>query len=104
MPSPATRMFVKHTLEYEPTPAEQHVLKEQRLRQRTTAGPAAKYPLESLRLDEPSTVRGGSGSFSGRASDDVIAFVSPLTSAQVRTRSIAAPRAVRCGAVRMTID
>jgi len=59
-------MFVKHAVDYEPSPTEQHVLEEHRSRQRTTAGPVAKYQLESLRLDRTSAVRRG----------DVVVFVS----------------------------
>ncbi|MGH8920946.1 MAG: phospholipase D family protein, partial [Actinomycetes bacterium] len=66
LPAPVTRMFVKHAVDYEPTPTEQRVLDEQRGRHRSRGGPAAKYQLESLRLDRPSTVRRG----------DVIVFVS----------------------------
>lgn len=54
-----TRMFVKHAVDYEPSLTEQHMLDEHRSRQRTTAGPAVKYQLESLRLDRTSAVRRG---------------------------------------------
>ncbi|MFF2028406.1 phospholipase D family protein, partial [Streptomyces sp. NPDC058171] len=40
LPAPVTRMFVKHAVDYEPSPTEQHVLEQHRSRQRTTAGPA----------------------------------------------------------------
>ncbi|WP_370185191.1 phospholipase D family protein [Rhodococcus wratislaviensis] len=66
LPTPVTRMFVKHAVDYQPTRTEEHVLEQHRSRQRTTAGPAAKYQLESLRLDKPSSVKRG----------DVIIFVS----------------------------
>ncbi|MFF2110635.1 phospholipase D family protein [Rhodococcus koreensis] len=66
LPAPVTRMFVKHAVDYEPSPTEQHVLEQHRSRQRTTAGPAVKYQLESLRLDRTSAVRRG----------DVVVFVS----------------------------
>ncbi|MFD9664375.1 phosphatidylserine/phosphatidylglycerophosphate/cardiolipin synthase family protein [Rhodococcus sp. NPDC059968] len=66
LPAPVARMFVKHAVDYEPTHTEHQVLEEHRSRQRTTAGPAVKYQLESLRLDKPSSVKRG----------DVIIFVS----------------------------
>lgn len=66
LPVPVTRMFVKHAVDYEPSPTEQHVLDERRSRQPATAGPAVKYALESLRLDRTSAVRRG----------DVVVFVS----------------------------
>ncbi|ABH00906.1 hypothetical protein RHA1_ro11259 (plasmid) [Rhodococcus jostii RHA1] len=66
LPTPVTRMFVKHAVDYEPTRTEQQVLDEQRGRHRSRGGPAAKYQVESLRLDKPSGVRRG----------DVIVFVS----------------------------
>ncbi|MFD9668385.1 hypothetical protein ACFWAY_43495 [Rhodococcus sp. NPDC059968] len=66
LPVPVTRMFVKHAVDYTPSPTEQHVMEQPRAQQRTTAGPAVKYQLESLRLDRPSAVRRG----------DVMVFVS----------------------------
>jgi hypothetical protein len=66
LPTPVTRMFVTHAVDYEPTPTENRVLDEQRGRHRSHGGPAAKYQLESLRLDTPSGVKRG----------DVIVFVS----------------------------
>ncbi|MFE7423703.1 phosphatidylserine/phosphatidylglycerophosphate/cardiolipin synthase family protein [Rhodococcus sp. NPDC057529] len=56
---PVTRMFVKHAVDYEPSPTEQHVLDERRSRRPATVGPAVKYALESLRLDRASAVRRG---------------------------------------------
>ena len=53
LPFPVTRMFVKHAVDYEPSPTEHQGLAEHRARQRTTAGAVAKYQLESLRLDKP---------------------------------------------------
>ncbi|MDF3313713.1 hypothetical protein P3H15_53580 [Rhodococcus sp. T2V] len=66
LPAPVTRKFVKHAVDYEPSPTEQHVLDEHRSRQPATAGPAAKYQLESLRPDRTSAVR----------RSDVVVFVS----------------------------
>ena len=66
LPVPVTRMFVKHAVDYEPSPTEQHVLDEHRSRRPATVGPAVKYALESLRLDRTSAVRRG----------DVVVFVS----------------------------
>ncbi len=59
LPTPVTRMFVKHVVDYEPTRTEQQVLDEQRGRHHSRGGPAAKYQLESLRLDRPSGVKRG---------------------------------------------
>ncbi|WP_241031799.1 phospholipase D family protein [Rhodococcus koreensis] len=61
LPTPVTRMFVKHAVDYEPTRTEQQVLDEQRGRHHSRGGPAAKYQLESLRLDRPSGVKRGDG-------------------------------------------
>ncbi len=66
LPSPLTRMFTKHVVDYKPSPTEQHIMDEQQPRKRTTAGPAAKYQLESLRIDKPSRIKRG----------DVIVFIS----------------------------
>lgn len=66
LPSPLTRMFIKHVVDYEPSPTEQKVIHKQQPRKRATAGPAAKYQLESLRLENPSSIKRG----------DVIVFVS----------------------------
>lgn len=66
LPARVTRMFVKHAVDYEPTPTEKRVLDNQRGRHAATGGPAVKYQLGSLRLDKPGTVRRG----------DVIVFVS----------------------------
>ncbi|MBV6757451.1 phospholipase D family protein [Rhodococcus opacus] len=65
LPAPVTRMFVKHAVDYEPTPTEKRVLDRQRGRH-ATGGPAVKYQLDSLRLEKPGTIRRG----------DVIVFVS----------------------------
>ncbi|TQC44075.1 phosphatidylserine/phosphatidylglycerophosphate/cardiolipin synthase family protein [Rhodococcus sp. WS4] len=64
--TPVTRMFVKHAVDYEPTRTEQQVLDHQPGRHHSRGGPAAKYQLESLRLDKPSGAKRG----------DVIIFVS----------------------------
>ena len=66
LPSPLTRMFIKHVVDYKLSPTEQHIMDEQQPRKRTTAGPTAKYQLESLRIDKPSRIKRG----------DVIVFVS----------------------------
>lgn len=66
LPSPLTRMFIKHVVDYQPSPTEQHIMDEQQPRKRTTAGPTAKYQLESLRIDKPSRIKRG----------DVIVFAS----------------------------
>ncbi|WP_213571362.1 phospholipase D family protein [Rhodococcus sp. USK13] len=66
LPTPVTRMFVTHAADYEPTDTEQQILDQQRDRHNAAGGPAAKYQLESLRLDTPGTIRRG----------DVIVFVS----------------------------
>lgn len=72
LPTPVTRMFVKHAVDYEPTPTEQQVLDEQRGRHHSRGGPAAKYQLESLRLDRPSGVRRGDVIIFGSADDEWI--------------------------------
>ncbi|MFC9767961.1 hypothetical protein [Rhodococcus jostii] len=50
-------MFVKHAVDYTLSSTEQHLMEQPHPRQRTTAGPAMKYQLESLRLDKPSAAR-----------------------------------------------
>ena len=59
LPTPAARMFIKHVVDYEPNPTEQHLIHEQQQPSRTTAGPVAKYQLQSLRLGKPSTITPG---------------------------------------------
>ena len=59
IPKDVTRMFVKHVVDYQPSLTEQHLIHEQQPNQRTTAGPAAKYQLQSLRLDKPSSITRG---------------------------------------------
>lgn len=67
LPTPVARMFVKHAADFQPGPAGEHIPEGLHPPQRTTAGPAVKYQLESLRLDKPSSITRG----------DVIIFVSP---------------------------
>ncbi|OYD60963.1 phospholipase D family protein [Rhodococcus sp. OK302] len=55
LPTPVTRMFVKHVVDYQPNPTEQHLIHEQQP-SRTTSGPVAKYQLQSLRLGKPSSI------------------------------------------------
>ncbi|MCJ0907416.1 hypothetical protein [Rhodococcus sp. ARC_M6] len=52
-------MFIKHVVDYEPSPTEQHLLEDRRPGTRTTAEPVAKYQLRSLRLGKPSTISPG---------------------------------------------
>ncbi|MDI9915601.1 phospholipase D family protein [Rhodococcus sp. IEGM 1379] len=59
LPTPTARMFVKHVVDYQPNPTEQHLIREVQPRTRTTAGPIAKYQLQSLRLSTPSTITTG---------------------------------------------
>ncbi|MCJ0907322.1 phospholipase D family protein [Rhodococcus sp. ARC_M6] len=59
LPTPAARMFIKHVVDYQPSPTEQHLLEEQQPQPRTTAGPVAKYQLQSLHLGKPSTITSG---------------------------------------------
>ncbi|OYD61160.1 phospholipase D family protein [Rhodococcus sp. OK302] len=66
LPTPIARMFVKHVVDYEPSPTERHLIHEQQPRLPATTGPVAKYQLQSLRLGKPSTITSG----------DVIVFVS----------------------------
>ncbi|BAH55310.1 phospholipase D family protein [Rhodococcus opacus] len=65
LPTPVTRMFLIHAVDYEPTRTEQQVLDEQRGRHHSRGGPVATYQLESLRLDKPSGIKRG----------DVVVFV-----------------------------
>ncbi len=65
LPTATTRMFIKHVVDYQPSATEKHLIREQQP-SRTTAGPVAKYQLQSLRLGKPSTITTG----------DVIVFVS----------------------------
>ncbi|MCJ0907048.1 phospholipase D family protein [Rhodococcus sp. ARC_M6] len=58
LPTPTARMFVKHVVDYQPSPTEQHLIHEQQP-PRTTAGPVAKYQLQSVRLGKPSTTTTG---------------------------------------------
>jgi hypothetical protein len=53
LPTPVTRMFLWHITEYEPTADEKQEWQEHTGPHRTSAGPAAKYQLEWLRLDTP---------------------------------------------------
>ncbi|MDV6271604.1 phospholipase D family protein [Rhodococcus globerulus] len=59
LPSSLTRIFVKHAVDYKPNPTEQHLIHKQQPQQSTTAGPVAKYQLQSLRLDKPSSITRG---------------------------------------------
>ncbi|QSE88033.1 phospholipase D family protein (plasmid) [Rhodococcus pseudokoreensis] len=49
LPAKIPRMFVHHTVEYDPGPTEQELWATQARRQRGAAGPAAKYQLEWFR-------------------------------------------------------
>lgn len=66
IPKTVTRIFVKHVVDYQPSPTEQHLIREQQPRHRSTAGPVAKYQLQSLRFDKPSRI----------TRDDVVVLVS----------------------------
>ena len=59
LPTPVTRMFVKHVVDYQPSPTEQHLIHEDQPRTRTTAGPVAKYQLHTLRMGKPSSITSG---------------------------------------------
>ncbi|WP_182263435.1 phospholipase D family protein [Rhodococcus sp. UFZ-B548] len=59
LPTPTARMFVKHVVDYQPSPTELHLIREQQPRKPTTSGPVAKYQLQTLRLGKPSTITSG---------------------------------------------
>jgi hypothetical protein len=55
LPAKITRMFLRHIVEYEPSPTEHHTWTTQARHHRAPAGPAAKYQLEWFHHDKSDT-------------------------------------------------